>query len=58
MQDIRIIAFDADDTLWVNQPYFDEAEFRFRELLTEYIPYEKIPGGALYFSITNWLLKE
>ncbi len=22
----KIIAFDADDTLWHNEPYFDEAE--------------------------------
>ena len=23
---IKVIAFDADDTLWENQPYFDEVE--------------------------------
>lgn len=24
--DIKVIAFDADDTLWVNEPYFQETE--------------------------------
>ena len=23
---IKVIAFDADDTLWVNEPYFQKAE--------------------------------
>ena len=23
---IQVIAFDADDTLWINEPYFREAE--------------------------------
>ncbi|GAB3233730.1 HAD family hydrolase [Hymenobacter seoulensis] len=32
----RLIAFDADDTLWPNQPHFDYAEARLYELLTHY----------------------
>ncbi|WP_139925618.1 HAD family hydrolase [Hymenobacter sp. DG01] len=32
----RLIAFDADDTLWPNQPYFDSAEAQLYELLTHY----------------------
>ena len=32
----RLIAFDADDTLWPNQPHFDVAEARLYELLTHY----------------------
>ncbi len=27
--DIKVIAFDADDTLWVNEPYFQETEKSF-----------------------------
>ena len=53
MNDIRIIGFDADDTLWVNQSYFDEAEFRFRELLSEYIPYESVAEELLKVEIRN-----
>ncbi|MET4105451.1 HAD family hydrolase [Hymenobacter sp. UYP22] len=32
----RLIAFDADDTLWPNQPHFDLAEARLYELLSHY----------------------
>jgi len=32
------IAFDADDTLWVNEPYFQEAEKQFCSLLENYLP--------------------
>ena len=35
---IKTIAFDADDTLWVNEPYFQEVESRFCELLSPYLP--------------------
>ncbi|MBO9200817.1 MULTISPECIES: HAD family hydrolase [Niastella] len=35
---IKIIAFDADDTLWINEPYFQEAENHFCELLAGYLP--------------------
>lgn len=37
-ENIRIIAFDADDTLWVNEPYFQEAEKKFCALLEDYLP--------------------
>lgn len=35
--DIKVIGFDADDTLWVNETYFREAEIAFGELM---MPYE------------------
>jgi len=35
---IKVIAFDADDTLWVNEPYFRSAEEEFCELLKDYMP--------------------
>jgi len=35
---IKVIAFDADDTLWVNEPYFREAEEQFMILLEDYLP--------------------
>lgn len=34
---INTIAFDADDTLWINEPYFQEAEKQFCELLKNYL---------------------
>ncbi|MBL0154055.1 MAG: HAD family hydrolase [Chitinophagaceae bacterium] len=35
---IRVIAFDADDTLWVNEPYFLEVAKKFGDLLEDFIP--------------------
>lgn len=36
LSNIKVIAFDADDTLWDNQTYFDEAEDFFIEVLKPY----------------------
>lgn len=38
---IKVIAFDADDTLWVNETYFRDAEDQFCALLQEYLPYDE-----------------
>lgn len=35
---IKAIAFDADDTLWVNEPFFRQAEEEFCELMKDYMP--------------------
>lgn len=35
---ITVIAFDADDTLWVNEPYFRETEDKFAALLEDFMP--------------------
>lgn len=35
----KVIAFDADDTLWVNEPYFQETEQKFCSLLEDYVPH-------------------
>ena len=34
---LKVIAFDADDTLWINEPYFQETEQKFCELLSPYL---------------------
>ena len=33
---IKVIGFDADDTLWVNETYFRDAELEFAKLLAQY----------------------
>lgn len=41
---IEFIAFDADDTLWENELYFQELEHRFCHLLRniyQLLPYQK-----------------
>jgi putative hydrolase of the HAD superfamily len=40
--DITTIAFDADDTLWINEPYFQEAEKQFCVLLEDYLPQHSV----------------
>jgi putative hydrolase of the HAD superfamily len=35
---IKVIGFDADDTLWVNEPYFRDAEYKLADLLKPYAP--------------------
>lgn len=39
--DIRIIGFDADDTLWVNEENYQEAERQFCAILQPFIPEEE-----------------
>jgi putative hydrolase of the HAD superfamily len=36
-KNFKVIGFDADDTLWVNEPYYRETEDVFYELLSDYI---------------------
>lgn len=38
---IKAIAFDADDTLWVNEPFFRQAEEEFCELMKDFLPAEE-----------------
>ncbi|MCK9626581.1 MAG: HAD hydrolase-like protein [Bacteroidales bacterium] len=42
MKKIEVIAFDADDTLWVNEPNFRETEEKFCDLLKDYLPKESV----------------
>ena len=36
MESIKVIAFDADDTLWVNEPFFRDTEAAFCDLVEDY----------------------
>lgn len=38
LSNIKVIGFDADDTLWSNEPYFREGEEKFCELMETYMP--------------------
>lgn len=35
--DVKIIGFDADDTLWINEPLYHKAEEKLKEILLNYI---------------------
>src|SRR3978361_1805534 len=51
--DIKVIAFDADDTLWVNEPYFRQSEEAFCTLLEEYLPRHELERELLKIEIGN-----
>lgn len=38
----EVIAFDADDTLWINEPYYQEAEKQLADMLSKYIDEEDL----------------
>jgi len=48
MNNIKTIAFDADDTLWVNEPLFRINEQKFDSLLKNYISDDKKITEKLY----------
>jgi putative hydrolase of the HAD superfamily len=50
---IKVIAFDADDTLWVNETYFREAEKEFAQLLCGYETENKIDQELFKTQIKN-----
>lgn len=54
--DIRVIAFDADDTLWVNEPYFREAEDQFCGLLEDFLPHHTISQELYKVQLQNLAL--
>jgi putative hydrolase of the HAD superfamily len=53
LKDIQVIAFDADDTLWVNETYFREAEEVFAQLLFKYETKKKIDQELFKTEIKN-----
>ena len=53
MTDISVIAFDADDTLWINEPYFQEVEQKFCALLEDYMPAHAISKELYAIEMKN-----
>lgn len=54
--DVKVIAFDADDTLWVNEPYFQNTEKKFCELLETFMPQHTLSRELLKIEIENLAL--
>ncbi|GAB3223467.1 HAD family hydrolase [Algoriphagus aestuariicola] len=50
---LKVIAFDADDTLWVNEPFFREAEEKFAGLLEDFMPEHAIMKELYRTEIEN-----
>ena len=51
--DIKVIAFDADDTLWVNEPYFEETENKFCALMEDYLSKQGLSQELFRVEIQN-----
>ena len=53
IENIKTIAFDADDTLWVNESYYRETEKKFEELLKDYLPAHAVTEMLFKTEIQN-----
>ncbi|MEI6056970.1 MAG: HAD family hydrolase [Lentisphaerota bacterium] len=53
LKNIALIAFDADDTLWDNEPKYRSAEKSFVKILSRYISEDIIPNELLKIEIKN-----
>ena len=52
-KNIKVIGFDADDTLWVNETYFREAEQQFAQLLSQFETLNKIDQELFKMEMKN-----
>ena len=53
MKQIKVLAFDADDTLWEKETYFREVEEKFGELMEDYLPRHTTARELLRTEIEN-----
>lgn len=50
---IKVVGFDADDTLFINEPYFDEAEDKFCALFEDFLSKQSISQVLFQTQIDN-----
>jgi len=50
---IKVVGFDADDTLWVNETYFREAEEKFADLIENYETKNKVDQELFKTEMNN-----
>jgi putative hydrolase of the HAD superfamily len=50
---LKVIAFDADDTLFVNEPYFQETEHKFCALMSDYLSQQGLSQELFRVEIQN-----
>jgi putative hydrolase of the HAD superfamily len=53
MKNLKVIAFDADDTLFINETYFDETEKKFCGLMEDYLSHQGISQELFKVEIDN-----
>ncbi len=56
MKNLKIIAFDADDTLWVNEPHYQAVEQKFCALLEDYLPHHTVSQELFKVEMQNLAL--
>ncbi|WP_318641568.1 HAD family hydrolase [Flavobacterium ardleyense] len=50
---VEVIAFDADDTLFINEPYFEEAERKFCVLFQDYLSHQSLSNMLFKTQVDN-----
>ncbi|WP_372774417.1 HAD family hydrolase [Mangrovibacterium sp.] len=53
LNDVKVIAFDADDTLWENENFFRDAEREFCRVMSEYESYDNLMMELFKVEIQN-----
>ena len=53
MKQLKVIAFDADDTLWVNEPLFQRTTQKFCEMLEDFLPQHTVSQELFKTEIQN-----
>ncbi|MEC5165323.1 putative hydrolase of the HAD superfamily [Flavobacterium sp. PL11] len=53
MKNIKVVAFDADDTLFINETYFAETEEKFCSLMSDYLSNQGISKELFRIEIEN-----
>ncbi len=53
MTNLKVIAFDADDTLFINEPYFQETEQKFCALMSDYLSQQGLSQELFRVEIAN-----
>lgn len=49
----KVIAFDADDTLFINEPYFQDTEDKFCSLMSDYLSHQGLSQELFRTEIAN-----
>jgi putative hydrolase of the HAD superfamily len=50
---VKVVAFDADDTLFINEPYFEETEKKFCGLMEAYLSHQGLSQELFKVQISN-----
>ncbi len=53
MKNFDVIAFDADDTLWANEPIFEDIEKKFCGLMEDFLSHQSIASELFRIQINN-----